>query len=861
MVDIDALAGKTIGQYTLRDLMGTGGMGAVYRAEQLALKRDVAVKILYSRLTNNAEHLARFNREALIAASLEHPHIVPVYDYGTADGISYVVMRLLTGGSLEDRFGYHRATNRPLPSVGEIMDVLRQLAAALDYAHSQGVIHRDIKDSNVMFDQHGTAFLVDFGIARLTEVTSQLTGTGMTIGTPSYMSPEQWRGDGAYPGSDQYSLGVMAFALLTGQLPYSAPNPHTLMYKHLNDDIPNPADLRPELGDTIYPIFQTVLAKSVYDRYDTVTEFVNVLAKHLPAEGTIEQLHVHTGFFTTDLPAAKKARNPAPQPSRPAPAATISASPVPASESAKRRTYAATPQKRGFPITAVVTAAVVLIMAGVLLISYAQSRQTPPGGLLVALGVVQAATTPAPTLAPTAIPATDALPTSAPTTAPTSIPPTEAPIPPTSTPTTAQITAIRDSVVIRSGPANAYAVVTRLDADDVVYISGVSEDGAWYQVQTADGIGWVLDSPSVAVAGNLRAVPVALAPTPTLPPSDTPTPRPSPTPTHTIPAQPVIQPTWTPIPNQPTAIAANLPNCPGALPSRLVPGTQGFVLENDPRPINIRQSPSTRANILSAAPIGTVFDVLEGPSCGEDIAWYRINYRGTRGWIAEGTETYFVVPITDEEVFGGTTSDRMVAEAITNLSSCSRVLLEEDFEFGSEIAWFRNTDSARYNVQIGDGAYQVNLNSLLPIGNADPVSWGSTQDYSFREGRLDAVIRTSQFTSRPTSRTGVWLRYQNEDNFLAFMILSNGKYRIARFMDGYDDLVGWTSTSAIVTGDNAVNTLSIEVEDDRFQFFINDQYVDEVIDGTWSNGRLAFFGSTTDQPATYALEHLRLCAN
>ncbi|MEM6530654.1 MAG: serine/threonine-protein kinase, partial [Chloroflexota bacterium] len=188
MVDIQSLEGQQIGQFELRKLIGTGGMGAVYRGVQINLKRDVAVKILSNKLSKNADYIERFNREALIAASLEHTSIVPIYDYGVKDDINYVAMRLLTGGSLDDRVAYNKLNDRPLASLIEIVAMLRQLASALDYAHSRGVVHRDVKTSNVMFDEQGNAYVVDFGIARLAEVTSQLTGTGVAIGTPSYMS-------------------------------------------------------------------------------------------------------------------------------------------------------------------------------------------------------------------------------------------------------------------------------------------------------------------------------------------------------------------------------------------------------------------------------------------------------------------------------------------------------------------------------------------------------------------------------------------------------------------------------------------------------------------------------------------------
>jgi serine/threonine-protein kinase len=152
-VSVQNLSGQTLGQYELRELLGAGGMGAVYRAFQSGLDRFVAVKVLSAALVTDKDYIERFTREAKTSAALEHPHIVPVYDYGTQGGISYVVMRLLTGGSLAERLTHSRDTGRPLPSLDETASIIKQLAGALDYAHGRGVIHRDIKTSNVMFDE------------------------------------------------------------------------------------------------------------------------------------------------------------------------------------------------------------------------------------------------------------------------------------------------------------------------------------------------------------------------------------------------------------------------------------------------------------------------------------------------------------------------------------------------------------------------------------------------------------------------------------------------------------------------------------------------------------------------------------
>ncbi len=194
------LVGKKLGQYHIRKLLGAGGMGCVYRADQPALARMVAVKVISPRLVGDNRAIQRFQREAQTAAKLAHAHIIPVYDYGVQDDISYLVMRYLEGGSLSDRLEQCRETGQPLPALQETDSLLHQLASALDYAHQQGVIHRDIKPNNVMFDNQGSAYLVDFGIAKLLQgSSSHTTSTGVLLGTPSFMAPELWRDDHPRP--------------------------------------------------------------------------------------------------------------------------------------------------------------------------------------------------------------------------------------------------------------------------------------------------------------------------------------------------------------------------------------------------------------------------------------------------------------------------------------------------------------------------------------------------------------------------------------------------------------------------------------------------------------------------------------
>ncbi|MDX2137435.1 MAG: protein kinase [Chloroflexota bacterium] len=315
---VENLIGRTLGRFEVRELIGVGGMGTVYRAYQTNLKREVALKLLPPSLTQGSDYQARFDKEVEIAASLEHAHIVPIYDHGVESGISYVAMRLLTGGTLGERI---QNQGKP-PTVHEIGQMLRQLASALDYAHSKGIIHRDIKTNNVMFDDQGSSYLVDFGIAKLLSETNGLTSSSVMIGTPYYMSPEQWRGETVSPASDQYALAVLAYVALSGVMPFDAPTPYVLMTKHLTE-MPTPLHTkRSDIPPTVTQVIDRALAKDPTGRFETVREFSGAFEeaiRELPKENTqfLTRTLPKKQFATTTPAAVQTVVEPTPAPMLP----------------------------------------------------------------------------------------------------------------------------------------------------------------------------------------------------------------------------------------------------------------------------------------------------------------------------------------------------------------------------------------------------------------------------------------------------------------------------------------------------------------------------------------------------------------
>ncbi len=262
---------EKISRYIIKKELGRGGMATVFQAYDPSFERDVAIKILPQAFLHDPQFRTRFEREAKTVAALEHPAIVPVYDFGEQDGQPFIVMRMMSGGDLGSRL-----KDGPL-SLEEAVKITRRLGEALEAAHRKDIIHRDLKPGNVLFDQYGNAFLSDFGIARIAHASHTLTGDNI-IGTPAYMSPEQIQGEKDLDGrSDLYSLGIIFYQMLIGNTPYQATTPAKVMMMHILEPVPHLVDVRPELPPTLALWLEKVLAKDPDDRFATASEMVAAL--------------------------------------------------------------------------------------------------------------------------------------------------------------------------------------------------------------------------------------------------------------------------------------------------------------------------------------------------------------------------------------------------------------------------------------------------------------------------------------------------------------------------------------------------------------------------------------------------------
>jgi len=275
----DALGGHTLGQYQLIARLGRGGMATVYKAYQPSLDRYVAVKVLSTFLAQNLDFAARFQREARAIAKLNHPNILPVHDYGQEGDLTYIVMRYVEGGTLQDILD---RPGQPL-DLDTAVEFITQMGGALEYAHQRGIVHRDVKPSNVLMADGSWALLSDFGLARMIGDSASITQTGVGMGTPAYIAPEQARGAGVDARSDIYALGIVLFEMLTGQVPFRGDTSLVVLLKHLTDPPPPPREINPDIPEPIERVLLKALAKDPTDRFQRVGEMVTALQRAVTA--------------------------------------------------------------------------------------------------------------------------------------------------------------------------------------------------------------------------------------------------------------------------------------------------------------------------------------------------------------------------------------------------------------------------------------------------------------------------------------------------------------------------------------------------------------------------------------------------
>jgi tRNA A-37 threonylcarbamoyl transferase component Bud32 len=263
------LIGVSLGVYRLVEEIGQGAMSTVYKAYQHSLERWVAVKVLDpAYIGHDAESSARFKREARAIAALRHPNIVTVYDFGVQEGLEYIAMEYVAGGTLKTRltgtpFDWKRAASLAI-AIGQ----------ALAFAHSQGIIHRDIKPGNVLLPRDTWPLLADFGLAKIGQFGRGLTDPGVSLGTPAYVSPEQALGETVDHRADIYALGAVLFEMLTGRVPYSATRPFDVLLMHISEPIPRPRDMAPEVPELLEQIILTALEKDPANRYPQMMDMV-----------------------------------------------------------------------------------------------------------------------------------------------------------------------------------------------------------------------------------------------------------------------------------------------------------------------------------------------------------------------------------------------------------------------------------------------------------------------------------------------------------------------------------------------------------------------------------------------------------
>jgi len=287
---------KLSNRYLIEDMLGQGGMSAVYKASDPNLKRVVAIKMIHTHLSDDPNFIQRFEEEASSVAQLRHPGIIQVFDFNKDDDVYYMVLEFVPGETFQDLLKRLNKDGRRLP-VHKVADYMAHVCDAVDYAHQRGMIHRDIKPANIMLNTQDQAILMDFGIAKIVGGQSH-TATGAVVGTAMYMSPEQIRGESPDRRSDIYSLGVTLFEMVGGRPPFQADSAMTLMMMHVNDPVPDPRKLNPDVPDEMVAVINKALAKNPNDRYQTAAQMASALRDVLSSTNSRKTVEISTPAAT-----------------------------------------------------------------------------------------------------------------------------------------------------------------------------------------------------------------------------------------------------------------------------------------------------------------------------------------------------------------------------------------------------------------------------------------------------------------------------------------------------------------------------------------------------------------------------------
>jgi serine/threonine protein kinase len=408
---MENFTGQSFGRYNIHEPLGEGGMATVYRAYDTRLERDVAIKIIRKGafpLDHIERILKRFEREAKALGRLSHPNIMKVHDYGEHEGSPYLVMEYIQGGTLKEKMG------KPLPW-REAIQILQPIAEALDYAHSQNMIHRDVKPSNILLTQRGQPMLTDFGIAKILDLedTQDLTGTSAAMGTPEYMSPEQATAKNVDHRADIYSLGIVLYEMVTGRKPFVADTPMAILIKHATDPLPRPRQFEPSLPDNVEKVLLKALAKKPDERYQNMGEMVSAFEKLLIDRGK-------QPIFAAKPKEDKKAPKTNPEIKLPVKPEDLAETPIPVKEPSKGIN-----RKLVMGILGALLTISLCAWAGSLIVDgWTAPAQTPTATVTITPGETNA---PALTLPSTSTPTLTPVPTQ---TSTATLTPTSTPIPP-----------------------------------------------------------------------------------------------------------------------------------------------------------------------------------------------------------------------------------------------------------------------------------------------------------------------------------------------------------------------------------------------------------------------------------------------